>query len=86
MQILADVLNMSIQVPGSDQAVALGAAMFAAAAAGLYPDISAAQKALEAPIEKVYTPNPHRASVYDTLYGRYKTLGAFVGGQSEERA
>jgi L-ribulokinase len=60
--------------------------MFAAAAAGLYPDISTAQKALGAPIEKVYTPNPQRASVYDTLYGRYKTLGAFAAGQSEERA
>ncbi|MDR0642866.1 MAG: ribulokinase [Treponema sp.] len=78
MQILADVLNMSIQVPGSDQAVALGAAMFAAVAAGLYPDISAAQGALLAPIEKTYTPNPKRVPVYDTLYGRYKTLGAFI--------
>ncbi|MDR2028453.1 MAG: ribulokinase [Treponema sp.] len=78
MQILADVLNMSIQVPGSDQAVALGAAMFAAVAAGLYPDIPAAQKALLAPIEKTYTPKPERVSIYDTLYGRYKTLGTFI--------
>jgi L-ribulokinase len=78
MQILADVLNMSIRIPGSDQAVALGAAMFAAAAAGLYPDIPTAQKALLAPIEKTYTPNAQRVPVYDTLYGRYKTLGAFI--------
>jgi L-ribulokinase len=81
MQILADVLNMAIHVSGSDQAVALGAAMFAAVAAGLYPDIPAAQKALTPPIEKIYSPKPARAAVYDTLYGRYKTLGTFVSGQ-----
>jgi L-ribulokinase len=86
MQILADVLNMDIQVPGSDQAVALGAAMFAATAAGLYPDILSAQKALAPSIEKTYSPNPARVPVYDTLYGRYKTLGAFASKQTEERA
>ncbi|MDR3161727.1 MAG: ribulokinase, partial [Spirochaetaceae bacterium] len=52
MQILADVLNMPIKVPANDQSVALGAAMFAAVAAGLYPDIPAAQAVLCPPIEK----------------------------------
>jgi L-ribulokinase len=78
MQALADALNMPIHIPGNDQSVALGAAIFAATAAGLYPDIPAAQKALVAPIEKIYTPNPRMVLVYAELYGRYKTLGAFV--------
>jgi L-ribulokinase len=78
MQILADVINMPINVPAGDQPVALGAAMFAAVAAGLYPDIPAAQKAICAPIDKVYKPNPSVVPVYDKLYGQYKTLGAFV--------
>jgi L-ribulokinase len=86
MQIVADVLNKPIDVLGNDQCVALGAAMFAAVVAGLYPDIPAAQKALGAPVEKTYVPNPQRAKVYDGLYERYKTLGSFAEGQTGEAA
>ena len=80
MQLIADVLAMPIHVPGKDQAVALGAAMFAAVAAGLYPDIPAAQKAIGSPIETTYTPDPARARQYEPLYRRYKELGALVEG------
>ncbi len=38
MQTLADVLDMPIRVVRSEQTCALGAAMFAAVAAGIYPD------------------------------------------------
>jgi L-ribulokinase len=82
MQIVADVLNKPIDVPASDQCVALGAAMFAAVAAGLYPDISAAQKALCPPVEKTYTPDRKRAAVYDALYQQYQALGAWVEARS----
>jgi L-ribulokinase len=77
MQIVADVLDMPINVLKNDQSVALGAAMFAAVVAGLYPDIPAAQKALCSPVERVYTPNPSRVKTYDTLYARYLELGDF---------
>jgi L-ribulokinase len=77
-QTLADVLNMPIKVPANDQSVALGAAMFAAVAAGLYPDIPAAQAALCPPIEKTYTPKPERVPVYDSLYKQYQNLGTFA--------
>jgi L-ribulokinase len=80
MQIVADVLDMPINVLGSDQSVALGAAMFAAVIAGLYPDIPAAQKALGSPVEKTYHPNAERVRVYRDLYERYKILGAFAQG------
>jgi L-ribulokinase len=78
MQLIADVLKMPINIPAGDQPVALGAAMFASVAAGLYPDIPAAQEAIGSPVEKVYTPNPANFPVYDALYGRYKDLGAFA--------
>ncbi|MDR1902984.1 MAG: ribulokinase [Treponema sp.] len=79
MQILADVLNMPINVNANDQSVALGAAMFAAVAAGLYQDIPSAQKAIGSPIEKTYAPDPGRAAVYEKLYQRYRALGVFIG-------
>jgi L-ribulokinase len=78
MQILADVLNMPINVNANDQSVALGAAMFAAVAAGLYQDIPSAQKAIGSPIEKTYIPHPERAAIYEKAYQRYRTLGTFI--------
>ena len=78
MQILADVLKTPIQVSRADQSAALGSAMYAAVAAGLYRDITEAQKAMGAPIEKVYEPNRAYAEIYDRLYKGYQRLGAFT--------
>ena len=46
MQTLSDVLNMPIKVCKTDQACALGAAMFAATAAGIYSKVEDAQAAI----------------------------------------
>lgn len=78
MQICADVLGMDISVSANDQSVALGGAMFAATAAGLYPDALAAQATMRAPVERVYQPDPVRRAVYDKIYLKYKALGAFA--------
>jgi L-ribulokinase len=78
MQITADVMGMDISVTSSDQSVALGGAMFAAAAAGLYPDALSAQAAMRAPVERVYKPDSGRRAAYDKLYLKYKALGAFA--------
>jgi L-ribulokinase len=77
MQILADVINMPIHVPAGDQSVALGAAIFAAVAAGIYPDVLAAQKQLCAPIESTYKPIAKNVAIYEKLYQQYKELGVF---------
>jgi L-ribulokinase len=78
MQTVADVMNLEVTVPAGDQAVALGAAMFAATAAGVFPGIGAAQRAMSSGIEAVYRPDPVRAARYDRLYEDYLALGAFV--------
>ncbi len=78
MQILADVTNREIQVTAGDQSCAIGAAVFAATAAGLYPDLFTAQKALSAGTERVHKPNPAAVAVYNGLYGKFKRLGAFI--------
>lgn len=77
MQILADVTNREIAVTAGDQSCAIGAAVFAATAAGLYPDIFTAQKALSAGVDRVHKPDPKAAAIYDKYYERYKKLGSF---------
>ncbi|WP_224364695.1 ribulokinase [Hyalangium versicolor] len=78
MQTVADVMDMDIAVSAGDQAVALGAAMFAATAAGLYPRVEAAQEAMSAGAERTYRPDPARARRYAALYQQYLELGSFV--------
>lgn len=78
MQTLADVLDRPIKIAVSEQAPALGAAMYAAVAAGLYPDVLAAQKALGSGFAETYTPNPARVADYAARYAEYQALGQFV--------
>ena len=78
MQIVADVLNMPIKVASSDQTCALGSAMAAAVVAGVYKNVPEAQKAMGSGFEKEYKPDPVRAKKYETLFNKYKKLGAFI--------
>ena len=78
MQIVADVLNMPIKVAVSDQTCALGSAMAASVVAGVYKDIPSAQKAMGNGFEKEYQPDPLRAKKYETLFRKYKELGAYI--------
>jgi len=78
MQIVCDVLNMTIKVAKSDQTCALGSAMAAAVVAGVYKDVSSAQKAMGGGFEKEYHPDPVRAKKYNTLFNNYKKLGSLI--------
>jgi L-ribulokinase len=78
MQTVADVLGMDVAIGAGDQAVALGAAMFAATAAGLFGSVEAAQRAMSAGTEAVYRPDPAQRRRYDGLYREYLALGGFV--------
>jgi L-ribulokinase len=78
MQIVADVLNMPIKVADSDQTCALGSAMAASVVAGVYKDISSAQKAMGGGFEKEYHPDPVRSKKYETLFRKYKELGSLI--------
>jgi len=78
MQVVADVLNMKIKVARSEQACALGAAMFAAVAAGIYPSVRHAQKAMGQGFEKEYKPIAANAKKYSKIYETYSEIGRFV--------
>ncbi|PUZ23008.1 ribulokinase [Chitinophaga parva] len=75
MQLLADVLEMPIRAHAGEQTCAAGAAMFAATAAGLYPNVEAAMHAMGQGFERTYLPNGERAAVYRRRYAQYERLG-----------
>ena len=75
MQTMADVIGVPIRVADSDQACALGAAMFAAVAAGLYGSVQEAQQAMCPGFSDEYLPDMERHAIYDRLYDRYLKLG-----------
>lgn len=75
MQTLANVLNMPIKIAASEQTCALGAAICAASAAGLYPSMQVAQDAMGSGFDATFLPQVDKIGVYDRLYEQYVALG-----------
>lgn len=71
MQTMADVIGVPIRVVRSTQACALGSAMNAAVAAGVYESVEEAQDAMSSGFDGEYIPNAERHEIYNTLYKRY---------------
>ena len=78
MQTMADVINMPIRIHKSEQTCALGAAMFAATAAGIYDKVEDAMKAMGPGFDAEYYPNQENAKIYQKRYEKYKQLGQFL--------
>lgn len=78
-QIYADVTGRPLKLAGSPQAPALGSAMHAAVAAGVYADIKAAADKMGKLRDEVVEPVPENTAVYDKLYAEYKTLYDYFG-------
>lgn len=78
MQMMADVMDMPIRIHKSEQTCALGAAMFAATAAGLYTKVEEAMDAMGQGFDAEYQPNAENVSIYKKRYERYKQLGKFI--------
>jgi len=81
MQVLADVMNVPIKVAKSDQACALGTAMAAAVAAGIYKNIAEAQKAMGNGFEKEYKPIAANVEKYKNLFSMYNKFGNLMEKQ-----
>ncbi|MGG3506727.1 ribulokinase [Paenibacillus lautus] len=83
MQIYADVTNREIMVADSKQTPALGAAMFAAVAAGQaqggYDSIIDAAEKMARVKEETFKPIPEHVEVYEQLYQEYSKLHDYFG-------
>jgi L-ribulokinase len=71
-QVYANVIDKPILVPQGD-VTSLGSAIFAFLAAGAFPSIQDAQKAL-CPRHRVFEPDPQTRKTYDELYALYRKL------------
>ena len=78
MQTLANVLGKRIDVVDEDQACALGAAIFASVASGIFPDLKSAQQCIGPKIGESYIPDERLHKLYLSLYKEYKDLGNFI--------
>ncbi|MCM5527680.1 ribulokinase [Parasegetibacter sp. NRK P23] len=78
MQMMADVMNMPIKIHRSEQTCAIGAAMFAATVAGLYPKVEDAMNAMGQGFDAEYHPDPARVAIYKEKYNLYLRFGKQV--------
>lgn len=78
MQTLANVLNMPIVVAASDQAPALGAAIYAAVAAGIYPTVQEASQKMGSDFEAEYFPQTEKVEKYAEFMKQYQVLADFT--------
>ena len=79
VQIYADVTGKPMKLAGSGQAPALGSAMHAAVAAGIYPNIEAAAEKMGKLREGAVQPIAENQAIYNQLFAEYKTLYDYFG-------
>ncbi len=84
MQVMADVMNMPIRIHKSEQTCALGAAMFAATAAGIYEKVEDAMQAMGQGFDAEYYPDPAKTAIYKKRYAKYLELGEFTSCSKTE--
>ena len=83
MQVMADVLNMPIRIHRSEQTCALGAAMFAATAAGIYTRVEDAMDSMGQSFDQEYRPDKSVTSIYAKRFEQYLKTGSYLETQKE---
>lgn len=78
MQMMADVMDMPIRIHKSEQTCAVGAAMFAATAAGVFPRVEEAMNVMGQGFETTYSPNPKTVAVYTSRFKKFTAFGATI--------
>jgi len=73
-QIKADVTGLPVRAPTNVETTAAGAAILAAAGAGIHQDVSSAAAAMVAYQAEEQQPDPASREVYDDAYRRYREV------------
>ena len=85
MQIYADILGMRIKVAGTAQTAALGAAIYAALAAGKenggYDSYEKAVEHMVPDFIRVYEPDAVRQGEYNKLYKLFQNYSKILGSE-----
>jgi xylulokinase len=71
-QIKADVTGLPVRVPESVETTATGAAILAAVAAGLYPQVAEATRAFVSYRPEEHQPDAEAGAMYEQAYRRYR--------------
>jgi L-ribulokinase len=74
-QLLTDTIGLPLRIARSEQTCALGAAMFAATAAGIYSNVESAMAAMGRGFETTYHPRNEFHNIYEEKYRRYTAVG-----------
>lgn len=72
-QMTADILGVTVEVPAEIQGPSLGAALLAAKADGVFPDLASAAEKMSA-TKAILSPNPAMSSYYEEKYRRFREL------------
>jgi len=83
-QIKADVTGCGIEVPGSDTATTLGAAMLAGVGTGVFGSFEEAA-AQTVKVRKTFAPDPGAKAVYDQGYETYRKLYERLEGMMRDQ-
>jgi len=78
MQMMADVLNMPIRIHQFKHTCALGAAMFAAVVAEIYPTVEEAMVGMGRGFDAEYQPIADNVAYYAKRYPQYLSLGNYI--------
>lgn len=83
MQMLSDVLQLPIYICGTAQGGAVGSAIYAAAAAEVYPSLDAAAQKMGSIKEHHFEPNKEIYPMYEAVFNEYLRLHDYFGKDTD---
>ena len=72
-KIIANVMNLELEVPENEEGPALGGAMLAAVGCGEYPDVKNAVSQIVKVVERI-SPDPELVAKYETQYRKFRKM------------
>lgn len=85
LRILANVLNLDLELPAVEEGPSMGGAMLAAVACGEYPDVRAAADAIVR-VRQTIHPEPALVAAYEKCYRMFRKLYPALKGSFAEMA